>query len=137
MLAALVALAVAVAVSYDRLSPSAPSAGRPVPAGTVARGNVPILTQDRLRHIELRHWPGSSARGAGKFAQGTTPGSLKAMIDEAVLLGRARRDSQGRPGVVYERDLGHTIGVDIDGRPASRLRVVVGADNHVITAFPY
>ena len=105
----------------------------PARQGTATR---PILTRDRLEHIEARHWPGTPSRDAGKFARGITPASLEAMIDEAVLGVRGHRDSDGRTGIVYDYRFDHTIGVDIDGDPTRRIRVVVGTDNHVITAYP-
>lgn len=96
-----------------------------------------ILTERGLRHIQERHWPTSDAPGAGKFAEGITVRDLRALIDEAVAKGRVRVNSHGRPGVVFEDDFDRPIGVNIQGEPASRLRVVVAPDHTVITAFPF
>ncbi|MBV8899988.1 MAG: hypothetical protein JOY92_07745 [Verrucomicrobia bacterium] len=96
-----------------------------------------ILTERGLRHIQERHWPDSDAPGAGKFADGITVRDLRDLIDEAVAKGRVRVNSHGRPGVVFEYDFGRPIGVNIQGEPASRLRVVVAPDHTVITAFPF
>ncbi len=96
-----------------------------------------IITGRALRHIEERHWPNSPARGAGKFSQGITEDSLRELVNEAVANGSARPNSNGRPGQIYEYDFGRPIGVTINGRAASKLRVVVNASNRLITAFPF
>ncbi|MBV8416296.1 MAG: hypothetical protein JO251_13885 [Verrucomicrobia bacterium] len=96
-----------------------------------------IITERAVRHIEERHWPDSPAQGAGKFNQGITEDSLKELIREAVANGRARPNTNGRPGQIFEYDFGRPIGTTINGGPASRLRVVVSPRNQVITAFPF
>jgi hypothetical protein len=96
-----------------------------------------IITERALRHIEERHWPDSPAQGAGKFYQGITEASLKELVREAVANGRARPNTNGRPGQIYEYDFGRPIGTTINGGPASRLRVVVSPRNQIITAFPF
>jgi hypothetical protein len=95
------------------------------------------LTRWALQHIMARHWPDSTATGAGKFQAGITEASLRDMINEAVRNGRARHNTHGRPGTIYEYDFQHPIGTTIDGGPATRLRVVVSNRNEVITAFPF
>lgn len=96
-----------------------------------------IITQRAIRHIEDRHWPDSPAQGAGKFAPGITEDSLRQLVNEAVVHGRVRHNTNGRPGQIYEFDFGHPIGIAIDGRPAYRLRVVVNKWNQLVTAFPF
>ena len=96
-----------------------------------------IITERALRHIEARHWPDSPAQGAGKFYQGITEDALRELVKETIANGRARRNTNGRPGLIYEYDFGHPIGTTINGGPASRLRVVVSPRNEVITAFPF
>lgn len=96
-----------------------------------------ILTHSRLQHIIERHWSDSTATGAGKFQAGITEASLRDMINEAVHNGRARHNTHGRPGTIYEYDFQRQIGTTIDGGPATRLRVVVSSRNEVITAFPF
>lgn len=96
-----------------------------------------IITERALRHIEERHWPDSPARNAGKFLPGITQDYLRDLINEAVANGRARPNTNGRPGKISEYDFGRPIGVTINGRPASKLRVVVSASNRLITAFPF
>jgi hypothetical protein len=94
------------------------------------------LTRRVLQHIMDRHWPDSTATGAGKFQAGITEDSLRDMINETVRNGRSRPNTHGRPGVTYEYDFQHPIGTTIDGGPASRLRVIVN-NRKVITAFPF
>ena len=101
-----------------------------------APGQV-IVTQRAIRHVEERHWPDSSAQGAGKFSPGITEDSFRQLVGEAVANGRVRQNSHGRPGQIYEYDFGHPIGMNIDGRPAYRLRVVVNQRNQLVTAFPF
>jgi hypothetical protein len=99
-------------------------------------GQQVIISPRTIQHIHDRHWPGSPAQGAGKYAPGITVRSLRDMINEAVANGRARENTNGRPGRVYEYDFGHPIGTTINGEPATRLRVVVNPRNQVVTAFP-
>jgi hypothetical protein len=96
-----------------------------------------VLTHWALQHIMARHWPDSTATGAGKFQAGITKASLRDMINQAVQNGRARHNTHGRPGTIYEYDFQRQIGTTIDGGPATRLRVVVSNRNEVITAFPF
>ena len=84
-----------------------------------------------------RHWPDSTAAGAGKFQNGITEEGLRIMINQAVQNGRSRLNTNGRPGVIYEYDFQHQIGININGQPATRLRVVVNDRNEVVTAFPF
>lgn len=95
------------------------------------------LTRWALEHIMARHWPDSTATGAGKFEAGITEAALRDMINEAVRNGHARHNTHGRPGTIYEYDFQHQIGTTIDGGPATRLRIVVSNRNEVITAFPF
>ncbi|MEO0508982.1 MAG: RHS repeat-associated core domain-containing protein [Verrucomicrobiota bacterium] len=95
------------------------------------------LTQDGLDHIVLRHFPSSGARNAGKFAPGTTGRDLKSLINETVGNGAARPNTRNRPGQIFELDFGRPIGTNIQGNPATQLRVVVRPDGTVTTAFPF
>ena len=121
------------------------SIGMMVAGGWCARGqdvtggspSQVIVTQRAIRHVEERHWPDSPAQGAGKFSPGITEESFRQLVGEAVANGRVRQNSHGRPGEIYEYDFGHPIGINIDGRPAYRLRVVVNQRNQLITAFPF
>ena len=96
-----------------------------------------VLTERALAHIHQRHWPDSDAPGAGKYSPGITDDALRSMISEAVQNGRVRRNTNGRPGWLFEYNFHRQIGTAIDGGPATRLRVVVNSRGEVITAFPY
>jgi hypothetical protein len=96
-----------------------------------------ILTERAFRHIMERHWPDSPATGAGKFQNGITEEGLRVLINQAVQHGRSRTNTNGRPGMIYEYDFQHQIGTNINGQPATRLRVVVNNRNEVVTAFPF
>lgn len=96
-----------------------------------------ILTERGLHHIKERHWPTSAVPGAGKFAGGITDQDLRELIDETVARGRVRTNSHGRPGEIFEYDFQRPIGINLQGEPATRLRVVVAPDHTVITAFPF
>lgn len=94
------------------------------------------LTQRGLEHIVYRHWATSGFSGVGKFAIGTSARSLRSMIDDVARNGARRPNTGGRPGTIFERDLGRIIGTNGSGTSTSRLRVVVAPDGHVVTAFP-
>jgi len=96
-----------------------------------------LLTERAFRHIMERHWPDSTAAGAGKFQYGITEDGLRALINQAVQNGHSGVNTNGRPGVIYEYDFQRQIGTNIDGQPATRLRVVVNKRNQVVTAFPF
>lgn len=96
-----------------------------------------VLTEKAFHHIMERHWPDSTAAGAGKFQSGITEEGLRVLINRAVQNGRSRLNTNGRPGVIYEYDFQYQIGTNINGQPATRLRVVVNKRNQVVTAFPF
>jgi hypothetical protein len=101
-------------------------------------GATARLTQKGLEHIVERHWATSGAQGAGKFAVGTSLKDLKSMINQTISHpGIIRPNTNGRPGIIYELSFGRTIGTNISGGAASNLRVVVGPNGTVITAFPF
>jgi hypothetical protein len=89
-----------------------------------------------MQHIIARHGPESTEQGAGKFAAGTTPGTIRDLIVEAVHQGTPRPDTNGRPGLLYDYSFPQIIGTTAEGAPAHRIRVVVGHDGAVITAYP-
>jgi hypothetical protein len=94
------------------------------------------ISERAMQHILARHGPESDAPGAGKYAPGTTPEMIRAMITEAVQRGRPSHNTNGRPGTLYDYGFPGDIGTTIDGRPTRRIRVVVAPDGGVITAFP-
>lgn len=95
------------------------------------------LTQKGLDHIIARHWFTSGAKGAGKFAEGTTGAGLKSMIQTTTTQGVFRANTAGRAGTIAEYNFGRVIGTTSSGAPASNLRVVIGTNGNVITAFPF
>jgi len=95
------------------------------------------LTQQGLEHIEARHWFTSGAKGAGKFLEGTTVRGLKDMIGTATTKGVFRPNTFGRAGTIAEYNFGNVIGTTSKGLPASNLRVVIGTNGNVISAFPF
>jgi RHS repeat-associated protein len=94
------------------------------------------LTQTGLEHIALRHLATSGAQDASKLATGIGARGIRDMIGETVSKGVSRPNTLGRPGTIFEADLGRTIGVDLKGNATSRFRVVVWPDGTVKTAFP-
>lgn len=58
------------------------------------------------------------------------------MIDDVARHGSFRPNTNGRPGLIFEKDLGRVIGTNGAGN-ATWLRVVLDPDGAVITAFPY
>ncbi|MES2619694.1 MAG: hypothetical protein V4615_02500, partial [Bacteroidota bacterium] len=95
------------------------------------------LTQQGLEHIVARHWFTSGAKGAGKFLEGTTARGLKDMIGTATTKGVFRPNTFGRAGTIAEYNFGNVIGTTSKGLPASNLRVVIGTNGNVISAFPF
>jgi len=94
------------------------------------------LTQGGVEHIALRHFPTSGATRAGKFATSSLR-QVRSLINETVQKGAVRANTRGRPGHIFEHDFGTTIGMNIQGGAATRLRVVVTPDGAVKTAFPF
>ena len=95
------------------------------------------LTQEGLEHILDRHWLASQAKSAGKFLDGTTARGLKDMISTATTKGVFRPNTMGRAGTIAEYNFGRVIGTTSRGASAFSLRVVIGTNGNVITAFPY
>jgi hypothetical protein len=89
-----------------------------------------------MQHIIARHGPDSPLQGAGKYAPGTTPETIRALIVEAVHRGTPHPDTNGRPGILYDYSFPQIIGTTVEGAPTHRIRVVVGSDGTVITAYP-
>jgi RHS repeat-associated protein len=95
---------------------------------------APQLTQKGLEHIVVRHWATSGALGAGKFAPGTRLKDLVGLIDETAGNGAWQPDRFNRWRI--EHTFGRQIGVNINGQPSSRLRLIVEPTGEVVTAFP-
>jgi len=114
-------------------------------AGDLASGEDPlgydsVQTSDgktAINHILDNHGPDSTVPGKGRFADGTTSGDVKQMVNETI-----EKDPEGEPntnnrdGTRYNANLGRTIGTTRTGQPTSWMRVVIGANGKIITAFP-
>jgi hypothetical protein len=109
----------------------------PVAALAETAGDVAVaIPAKAMAHILSRHGPDSTAQGAGKYAPGTTEETIRALITEAVRQGKAAADTQFRPAQLYDYTFPQIIGTTIDGAPTKRIRVVVGRDGAVVTAYP-
>jgi hypothetical protein len=128
-LAAALLLAIALAAGAPFAAPVAALAET---AGDVA----PTIPAKAMAHILSRHGPDSTAPGAGKYAPGTTEETIRALIAEALSKGKAAADTQFRPAQLYDYSFPQVIGTTIDGKRTSRIRVVVGRDGAVVTAYP-
>jgi hypothetical protein len=120
-------------------------------AGDVAAGEDPlgydsVQTADgknAIDHILDNHGPGTPKVWKGKFADGTTAGDVKQMVNETL-----EKDPEGAPneptddgtvrdGRVYKSDLGRTIGnTGKAGKPTSWVKVVLNDDGKIVTAYP-
>ena len=120
-------------------------------AGDVAAGEDPlgydsVQTADgknAIDHILDNHGPGTPKLWKGKFADGTTAGDVKQMVNETL-----EKDPEGAPneptddgtvrdGRVYKSDLGRTIGnTGKAGKPTSWVKVVLNDDGKIVTAYP-
>jgi hypothetical protein len=124
--AALVALAV--------LCPSPRLAAQALPAPAVQA--EPRIPAKAMAHIMARHGPDSTATGAGKYAKGMAEETIRALIAEALRNAQPTPDTNFRAATLYDYRFPQTIGQTIDGAPTNRIRVVVGRDGAVVTAYP-
>ena len=127
-------LVAAALLAFFFAQPTAQSAAQALPSRELpfdAR-----ISARTMQHIIARHGPESTEPGAGKFAPGTTPDMIRALIIEAVHRGMPRPDTNGRSGVLYDYAFPQIIGTTAEGAPTHRIRVVVGRDGTVITAYP-
>jgi hypothetical protein len=119
--------------------PSPPLATQTLPAPSLQvapRVAEPRIPAKAMAHIMARHGPESDAPGAGKYVKGTTEATIHALIAEALRNGAPVSDSHFRPATLYEYRFPQIIGRTIDGAPTNRIRVVVGRDGAVVTAYP-
>ena len=114
-------------------------------AGDLAAGEDPlgydsVQTADgktAIDHILDNHGPDSTVAGKGKFAEGTSSGDVKQMVNETI-----EKDPEGepntgnRPGTRYRANLGRTVGRASNGTPTSWVRVVIDENGKIKTAFP-
>lgn len=59
------------------------------------------------------------------------------MIETTTTNGLFRANTLNRAGTIAEYNFGRVIGTTSGGAPASSLRVVIGSNGNVITAFPF
>ncbi|MDX2228189.1 MAG: DUF4157 domain-containing protein [Leptolyngbyaceae cyanobacterium bins.349] len=94
-----------------------------------------------MGHLDYRHAPWSKVKNSSKFTQNAW-NRLRALVDETVergTVGELKPDSAGNPqaGVVYENKFIEQVGINSKGKPLYKIRVVVDANNHVTTTFPF
>ena len=99
--------------------------------------------KNAIDHILDNHGPGTPQPWKGKFADGTTAGDVKQMVNETI-----EKDPEGAPneptksgaprdGRVYRADLGRTIGkYGKAGNPTSWVKVVLNGDGKIVTSYP-
>ena len=91
--------------------------------------------RNSLTHIKLRHGPGSTATGAGKFNDWK---KVEGWIKKAVESGTAV--ANGSEGFKFTRDCGEPTGVDINKNATTGITVVVNFDGakkaYIATAYP-
>jgi hypothetical protein len=97
---------------------------------------APRIPAKAMAHIMARHGPESTAPGAGKYARGMTEDTIRALIAEALRNAQPTADTNFRPATLYDYRFPQIIGQTIDGAPTNRIRVVVGRDGAVVTAYP-
>lgn len=90
-----------------------------------------------LEHILENHGPDSDVPSKGTFSEGTTANDVKQIVNETIEHDpQGEPNTNGRPGTRYNANLGRTVGTAGNGSPTSWVRVVLGADGNIITAFP-
>ena len=94
------------------------------------------LSNETLRYIFKKYGASSRAFGVGKFLPSVTQESLPEMISEVVANGHARPSTHGPFGTLYEYEFPSDIGRSTLGIPTRWLRVIVGPNGDVATAYP-
>ncbi len=85
-------------------------------------------------HILDRHGPDSQIKGKAKFRPGF---NIKKEIGETIKNPDVvKPNTDGRPGKIFEKGYGQPIGYDPDGKPVSRMKVVVDEKGFVSTSYP-
>ena len=126
-------LAVLVAIGAPVLAPPLRAQWLPAPSEAAS----PPVSAKAMQHIMARHGPESTAPGAGKYAPGTTPETIRAFVATALHNAQPTPDTNFRPALIYDYRFPQIIGRTIEGTPTNRIRVVVGRrDGAVITAYP-
>ncbi len=94
------------------------------------------VSDEFLTNKVLRvHGPESSIPGKSRFLEGfDIRAGIRTTLDSADSL--ILPNTQGRPGAIFIREFGETIGTNARGNPVTRFKVVLGEHGHLITAFP-
>jgi hypothetical protein len=119
-----------------RPAATAPAASGTAPPKAGQKPAEPQISDAAMERILERHGPDSAAGFSSKFAKGTTPAMIRLLIGDAMRLAKPKPDANGRSSTLYDHNFSREIGTTIDGRPARQLRVVVGPDGGVVTAYP-
>jgi len=90
---------------------------------------------EAIEHVLERHAFGSPAARAGKYAANADiPGLIKSTVRDGII----RPGNAMNPNaVVFEASFANPIGKTINGADAYRMRVVLGPNGSLITAFPF
>src|SRR5439155_1059843 len=99
-------LALLVAIGAPVLAPSLCAQWLPAP-GEAASPRIPAKA---MQHIIARHGPESTAPGAGKYAPGTTPETIRALVAEAMRNAQPTPDTNFRPAQLYDYRFPQIIG---------------------------
>lgn len=83
-----------------------------------------------------RHSSVSSVTKNSKFLKSISEKKLGSMIQTTIKNGVRLSNTKGRKGYIYIYDFKQTIGKTYNGKPTSRLKVVV-IDGKVKTCYPY
>lgn len=85
--------------------------------------------------ILAKHGPDSKYNNKPHFDSGF---DIKSGIDSTLTSNHSRVSptTAGRKGTIYEQSYSNPIGTNCKGNPASTLKVIVGEDENVVTAFP-
>ncbi|EIK6454367.1 hypothetical protein LKB72_002831, partial [Listeria monocytogenes] len=88
-------------------------------------------TRIKWGHIKNRHSPKSSIKKKGKFRNNRT---LKRTTRATLRSGKARPGEKGR--TILEKTFKERVGVNRDGDPSYRVRVIRAPNGKVITLYP-
>ncbi|WP_380286460.1 DNRLRE domain-containing protein [Kitasatospora purpeofusca] len=82
-------------------------------------------------HIYPRHVSRTTFRGKSKF-ESQNPRKVKRLIRQTIKKSKAQPNTGGRPGHIHIHPFNRTVGT----RGETRVKVVVGEDGRVVTAYP-
>ncbi|MCX7925351.1 MAG: hypothetical protein N2554_06015 [Fimbriimonadales bacterium] len=88
-----------------------------------------------IEHIMYRHGWNSGFANVSRFSPGTSARDIVSYVEEALRYGDVLQKGDAYE---VEYDFGEVIGVDVRGRPTSRIKVIIRARDKVIrTAYPF